>query len=198
MPAAFEVIEHEVDFCVVGGGMAGLIAAVSAARHGARVALMQDRSVLGGNASSEIRMWICGARGAEAKETGLLEEILLRNLYRNRSLNYSLWDNVLYEFARYQEGLLLLLNTACHEVYTEDGHIVSIKGWQTTTQRFHLVKARLYADCSGDSVLRVSGAQYLGDPYGYQLDAGDGHLRVVRPGCGHSGCTGDSERLFAT
>ena len=49
---------HEVDICVVGGGIGGLFTAISAARHGAKVALMQDRPVLGGNASSEIRMWI--------------------------------------------------------------------------------------------------------------------------------------------
>ena len=66
---------HQVDFCVVGGGMAGLCAAVAAARHGARVALMQDRPVLGGNASSEIRMWICGAKGDDNRETGILESL---------------------------------------------------------------------------------------------------------------------------
>ena len=48
------------DVCVVGGGMAGLAAAVTAARQGARVALIQDRPVLGGNASGEIRVHICG------------------------------------------------------------------------------------------------------------------------------------------
>ena len=55
--------EHHFDFCVVGGGMAGTIAAITAARHGVKVALVQDRPVLGGNASSEIRMHICGAHG---------------------------------------------------------------------------------------------------------------------------------------
>ncbi len=59
---SFQTLEHDVDLCVVGGGLAGLCAAVAAARHGARVLLMQDRPVLGGNASSEIRMWICSAR----------------------------------------------------------------------------------------------------------------------------------------
>ena len=76
-------IKHHVDFCVVGGGMAGVCAALSAARHGVKVALMQDRPVLGGNASSEIRMWICGARGKNNRETGILEELVLENLYRN-------------------------------------------------------------------------------------------------------------------
>lgn len=47
---------HETDLCVVGGGVGGIFTALSAARHGAKVVLMQDRPVLGGNASSEIRM----------------------------------------------------------------------------------------------------------------------------------------------
>ena len=77
---ALQTILHSADFCVIGGGMAGLCAAVSAARHGARVVLMHERPVLGGNASSEIRMWISGAHGANNRETGLLVEILLENL----------------------------------------------------------------------------------------------------------------------
>jgi len=156
----FETEVHEVDLCVVGGGMAGLIAAVSAARHGAQVLLMQDRPVLGGNASSEIRMWICGARGPDAKETGLLEEIMLANYYRNRTLKYALWDTVLYEKARYTDGIRLLLNCACQEVTTEGEHIIAIKGYQTTTQHFHEVRAKYFADCSGDSVLRIAGAEF--------------------------------------
>ena len=59
----FETAEHSADLCVVGGGLAGVAAAVEAARSGLRVTLMQDRPVLGGNASSEIRMWVCGAHG---------------------------------------------------------------------------------------------------------------------------------------
>lgn len=156
----FDTITHQVDFCVVGGGMAGLIAAISAARHGAKVVLMQDRPVLGGNASSEVRMWICGAHGAHAKETGVLEEILLVNYYRNRDRKYTIWDTVLYEKARYQPGLELLLNCTCHEVSTEGDHITSIKGWQMSTQTFHEVTASYFADCSGDSVLRACGAEF--------------------------------------
>lgn len=60
------------DLCVVGGGIAGMCAAVSAARNGAKVVLMHERSVLGGNASSEIRMWICGA-GMQHNESGIIE-----------------------------------------------------------------------------------------------------------------------------
>ena len=74
---------HQADICVIGGGRAGMIAAISAARHGARVVLMHDRPVLGGNASSEIRRWIRGAAGRENRETGILQELELENIYRN-------------------------------------------------------------------------------------------------------------------
>ena len=88
--------EYETGLCVVGGGMAGMLAAIAAARHGTKVVLMQDRPVLGGNASSEIRMWIRGAHGDNMRETGILEELALENIYRNPTLNFSVWDSVLY------------------------------------------------------------------------------------------------------
>ena len=51
----------EYDIVVVGGGLSGMCAAVSAARQGVRTAIVQNRSMFGGTASSEIRMHICGA-----------------------------------------------------------------------------------------------------------------------------------------
>lgn len=77
------VVRNEVlkaDFVVCGGGLAGVCAAVSAARHGVKVVLVQDRPVLGGNASSEMRMGIMGAHGDENKEAGILEELQLNIL----------------------------------------------------------------------------------------------------------------------
>ena len=154
-------IQHRTDLCVIGGGMAGLCAAVAAARHGAKVVLMQDRPVLGGNASSEIRMWICGARGENMRETGLLEEIELENLRRNPGPNYSVWDSVLYEKVRFQENLELLLNCTCMDAKMNGSRIVSVTGRQLTTEITHVVEAKLFADCSGDSVLApLTGAEY--------------------------------------
>jgi hypothetical protein len=150
---------HTADICVVGGGLAGLCAAIAAARHGARVILLQDRPVLGGNASSEIRMWICGAKTKEAKETGILEEILLENCRRNPELTYPVWDTILYEKARYQPGLELVLNCAvCHVEMDTPSRIRAVRGWHLTRQRWLRVEARAFIDCSGDSILRLSGA----------------------------------------
>jgi len=152
---------HEVDFCVVGGGMAGVCAAVAAARRGARVLLMQDRPVLGGNASSEVRMWICGAHGENNRETGIVEEIELENNYRNPSSNFSIWDSVVYEAARFEPNLTLLLNCSCTAAGMAGSRIDWVKGWQTTAETWHTVHARCFADCSGDSILApLTGAEF--------------------------------------
>lgn len=154
-------IEHTADLCVVGGGMAGICAAISAARHGIKVVLVQDRGVLGGNASSEIRMWICGAHGKDNRETGIIEEILLENFYQNPQLSYPLWDMVLFDKTARQDNLTLLLNTSCLDAKTKSGRIVSIKAWQSPCETMHTVKARFFADCSGDSILStLTGAHF--------------------------------------
>ena len=159
--ASFETICHKTQICVVGGGIAGMCAAISAARHGIRVVLMQDRPVLGGNASSEIRMWISGAHGSQLEETGIVEELKLENLYRNPDMNYSVWDGILYESVREEPGIELLLNCSCLDAEMKDGRIVNVTGWQLTTQTYHKVEAALFIDCSGDSVLApLSGAEY--------------------------------------
>ena len=61
MRSALKTINHKCDVCVIGGGLGGVLTAVSAARHGAKVVLMHDRPVPGGNSSSEVRMWVSGA-----------------------------------------------------------------------------------------------------------------------------------------
>jgi hypothetical protein len=148
-----KTIEHEVDFAVIGGGIAGICAALAAARNGAKVLLMHDRPVLGGNASSEIRMWICGAHGRDRRETGIIEELLLENLHCNQEGNYSIWDSVLYGKVNFEPNLKLLLNTSCLEAQMDGSRIAAVTGWQLNTETRHTVKAKLFADCSGDSIL---------------------------------------------
>lgn len=160
---AMRHVEHKADICIVGGGLSGLCAAIAAAREGARVLLMQDRPVLGGNASSEIRMWVRGAAGKENRETGIISELEEENIYRNPALVYSHWDSVLWGKARAEENIELLLNCSCVDAdLSEDGKtILSVKGWQLTTYTWHTVYAEYFADCSGDSVLApLTGAKY--------------------------------------
>lgn len=145
--------ELQTQLCIIGGGLAGMIAAISAARHGTKVVLMQDRPVFGGNASSEIRMWALGAHGANMRETGIFEEILLENMYRNPERNFSLWDSVLYEKVMLEPNITPLLNCSCCDCEMQGSRISAVTGWQLTTYTFFHIKADLFADCSGDSVL---------------------------------------------
>lgn len=155
-------LQYKTDLCVVGGGMAGLCCAIAAARHGIKVVLVQDRSVLGGNASSEIRMWIGGCHGKDNREGGIIEEIMLENFYQNPSLKYPLWDSVLYEKAMAEENLTLLLNSSCLDCEMDKNTIKSIKAWQSNAETFHVVEAKYFADCSGDSILStLSNAEFM-------------------------------------
>lgn len=163
MNSALKQVKHQVDICVVGGGIGGMFAAISAARNGARVALMHDRPVLGGNASSEIRMWISGAgtRVRDLQETGLLEELLLENMHRNPKRNYSIWDSLLYEMVRFEDNIDLILNCSCCDVEMDGNTIRWVNGFQLTTYTWHTVEAKIFIDCSGDSILApLTGAEY--------------------------------------
>jgi len=158
---ALNKVTMDAQFCVVGGGLAGLCAAVAAARHGTKTVLMQERPMLGGNASSEIRMWVCGAQGENNRETGLIEELQLSNLHYNPYKIYSLWDAQMYALAKAEPNLTLLLNTSCMDAEMDGSRIVSVTGWQMTTQRFVTVRADYFADCSGDSILApLTGADF--------------------------------------
>lgn len=164
-----KTLEYQTDLCVVGGGMAGLCCAIAAARHGIQVVLIHDRAVLGGNASSEIRMWIGGCHGKDNREGGIIEEMMLENFYQNPSLKYPLWDSVLYQKAIAENNLTLLLNSGCLDCTMNGNRIESVKAWQSNAETFHVVKARYFADCSGDSVLStLSGAHYM---YGREAKA---------------------------
>jgi len=176
---------HEVDICVIGGGIGGMLTAISAARHGARVALMHDRPVLGGNASSEIRMWISGAgtRVRDLQETGIMEELQLENMYRNPKRNFSIWDSILYEMVRFEPNIELILNCTCNAAKTQGSAIKSVTGFQLTTYTWHEVSAKIFVDSSGDSILApLTGAAYTvgreakseyGEEFG--LDTADRH-----------------------
>lgn len=145
------------DFVVVGGGMAGLCAAIAAARHGARTALIHARPMPGGNAGSEIRMHICGAddhmRRPNARETGIVEEILLEHKRRNPTNSYAVFDSILWEKAAFCENLTLFLNTCADGVTMREGRIESVSAYQQTTEKRMTFFAPLFADATGDGSL---------------------------------------------
>lgn len=154
------------DVAVIGGGMAGICAAVSAARNGAKTILVQDRPVLGGNASSEIRVIVHGVTklepdGFAERETGIIEEILLHNRFYNKQESFTVWDHVLYDFVTAEPNLELMLNTQAVKAITEDSRIVSAICWQLTTETEYTIDANIFIDCSGDGLLAASaGALY--------------------------------------
>lgn len=149
------------DICIIGGGLSGCFGALAAARNGAKVVLMQDRPVLGGNASSEIRMWVRGARGYGNKESGLLLELEERNIKRNPYLNHNQFDAELYSMLRENENIRMVMNTSCLDARVENGVIKSVTGWQMTTYKYIDVTAKIFCDCSGDSILApLVGAEY--------------------------------------
>lgn len=171
--------EKKYDLVVVGGGMAGICAAMSAARHGSHVALVHARPVLGGNASSEIRIHISGAdqslKQAQYAETGLLYELMLENKARNDYYNYSIWDSVLLEKVKNEKLLDLYLNTVMYDCETEGDSITSIMCVQETTEMRIKLTAPLFVDSTGNGTLGYyAGAEYrqgsesraeLGEPH---------------------------------
>lgn len=153
------------DVVVVGGGMAGICASIASARGGAKTALIHNRPVLGGNASSEIRMHICGAdhhmQRENARETGILEEILLENKRRNPEMVYPIFDTVLWEKVHFQENLTLYLNTHMEEVHMNGNFVDEIKAVQLTTEKEFLIKGKYFIDTTGDASLGAkAGAEY--------------------------------------
>lgn len=156
--------ELHTDFLVVGGGLAGVCAALAAARNGRKVILVQDRSVLGGNASSEIRMHTVGAdihgRRPGARESGLIEEFRLEDAARNPHRSYSQWDLLLYEKVLAEPNLTLLLDTDCTGCHIEPlagglRRIVSVEAVRQSTEDAFTIHADVFADCSGDSRLGI-------------------------------------------
>lgn len=153
-------VELSADFVVAGGGISGICAALSAARHGAQVVLVQDRPMLGGNASSEIRMGIMGAHGDQNKEAGILEELQLRNFYYNPLMRYTLWDDVMYSAVVEEQNITLLLNTSVDGVEMAGERIAAVKAWNSNAYTRYVIKGKLFADCTGDGILRLSGAKF--------------------------------------
>ncbi|MBO7317971.1 MAG: FAD-dependent oxidoreductase [Bacteroidales bacterium] len=101
------------DVLVAGGGLAGICAAIAAAREGSKVVLVQDRSRLGGNASSEIKMHPLGMHHNNSgfREGGIIEEILLDNLNFNPQKEWDVWDLLLYDKVISEKNITLLLDT---------------------------------------------------------------------------------------
>lgn len=160
----------ETDLLVAGGGIAGVCCALAAARLGARVILCQDRSVLGGNASSEVRMHIVGATGlsggveleTELREGGIIEELRLDLAVQNPQRSPALMDLLLYDKCRREPNLTLLLNTTVVSAVVTDGLIREVRAERPSTEDAFVIRAKTFVDCTGDGRLGVeAGAPFM-------------------------------------
>lgn len=134
------------DVAVVGGGVAGCCAALSAARQGSSVVLIQDRPVLGGNASTEIGL---GPKGAV---TGEVKKLMKRT---------DDGDLVLVKEVLQEKRITVLLNEKVFAAKVHDGSILSVDARNTITNREQRIRAKIFIDASGTAALgRLAGAQY--------------------------------------
>ncbi len=134
----------KADFVVVGGGMPGTCAAVAAARRGIKVALVQDRPMLGGNASGEIRVYCAG----EAKYDIVRE---LRGFFMNRDANTSLCDERRMRIVQDEKNIELRTLTRAFGVEKNaDGSIAAVKALDLKSNRVVRFEAPLFCDATGD------------------------------------------------
>src|SRR3989337_1324684 len=107
---------------IAGGGLSGVCCAITAARSGLKVILVQDRPVLGGNSSSEVRLWVLGAtshmgnNNRWAREGGVIDELLVENTFRNPAGNPIILDSLLLDKVVSEPNITLLLNTAVFDI----------------------------------------------------------------------------------
>ncbi len=176
----------EAGLVVVGGGLAGTCAALTAARAGVPVVLVQDRPVLGGNASSEVRLWGLGAtshmgnNNRWAREGGVINEILVENLYRNPEGNALIFDTVLLEKVLDESNITLLLNTSAHVTRKQGAaRIDSVQAFCSQNSTLYDLHAPLFCDASGDGVVAFqAGAAFrmgaeAGDEFGEKFAPSD-------------------------
>ena len=140
--------------------MSGTCCAITAARAGLKVVLVQDRPVLGGNASSEVRLWILGAtshmgnNNRWAREGGVIDELLVENTYRNREGNPYVLDTILLEKVVSEPNITLLLNTAVFELTKSDPDTIkSVRAFCSQNSTMYEISAPLFCDASGDGIV---------------------------------------------
>lgn len=156
----FREIALKSDLVVAGGGLSGVCCAITAARQGLSVILVQDRPVLGGNSSSEVRLWVLGAtshmgnNNRWAREGGVIDEILVENMYRNPEGNAVIFDTVVLDKVVSEPNITLLLNTAATDVEKADpDHISAVQAFCSQNSTRYRMVAPLFCDATGDGAL---------------------------------------------
>ncbi len=156
---------YSFDFVVVGGGIAGMCAALCAARQGLRTALIQDREVFGGNNSSEVRVWLGGLTNLKPFE-GVGN--IVGEFEQERIGHYGAENQAdLYEDARkrsileQEENLSVFSSAILMESRVDGSAIASVLAWQYRSDALLRFEAPLFCDCTGDGALgSMSGADF--------------------------------------
>lgn len=153
-------IDLTCDLAVAGGGLSGVCCAITAARAGSKVVLIHDRPVLGGNASSEVRLWVLGAtshmgnNNRWAREGGVIDELLLENVWRNPEGNALIFDTILLEKTIAEPNITLLLNTAVFDLAKQDADTISsLRAFCSQNSTMYEIAAPLFCDASGDGIV---------------------------------------------
>lgn len=157
------------DLVVIGGGYAGACSALSAARMGCKVALLQDRGVIGGNGSSEIRVWPQGLtrRGLYPRVGEMVEELVDRPK-QSPGPTHEFDDSKREKLLRAEKNLSLFLNHYVFQVETNRGRIVAVMAMDTRTGEVKRFPGRLFADCTGHAVVGyLAGADYTTQEKGH-------------------------------
>jgi len=150
------------DLVVVGGGYSGMGAAISAARQGIKVALIQNRPVLGGNGSSEVRVWAMGLirRGNYPHVGDIIAEIE-DNASKSPGTYEEFEDKKKERIVRAEPNIDLFLNHHAYDVNTEGDHIKSVIAFNTRTSEWKKFNGKLFVDCTGHGTIgALAGADY--------------------------------------
>ena len=157
------VAGQSYDLVVVGGGVAGICTAVSAARLGLQVALVHDRPILGGNNSSEVRVHLGAWQNMPPYPR--LGDVLAefgpkRGGNAESAANYE--DDRKLAIVKAEKNIDLFLNQRVNAVKTgENGRIVSVTAQDTRSGCRNVYSAACFADCTGDgNVGFLAGADF--------------------------------------
>lgn len=151
-----KTIRLKSSLVVVGGGPAGICAALAAARMGVDTVLVHNRPVLGGNSSSEVRVWMRGATGGGnlfSEEMGVLGILKMKNLYANQEFNPIFWDEILLDAVLGEPKIQVLLNTHIEKLECRNAEILSVTGVQQSSEIIYTLAADYFIDATGDGTL---------------------------------------------
>lgn len=156
------------DLVVVGGGYSGMGAAIAAARMGLKVALIQDRPVLGGNGSSEIRVWAMGLikRGRYPLIGEIVDEFADK-AKKSPGTAEEFGDDKKEAVVRAESNIDLFLNTHAFAVARDGARITSISCLDTKTSRELVFTGTFFCDATGHATIgHLAGAETVMEPKG--------------------------------